>query len=127
MSGRPIGMKWFRKHIRTGSRLALFALLVQLVLTSGHMHLDVARAAPAGPTVVSVQMPDSGSTPHHHSPADYCELCAVAALAGTMLVASPPLLHLPQAAQFLQRATEAEFDHLDSITGAPQPRAPPKS
>jgi hypothetical protein len=122
-------MKWFRERIKTGSRLALFALLIQMVLTSGHIHLDAAHAAPAGPTVTSVQMPaDAGSVPaHQHHAADYCELCAVAALAGTMLSATPPILRLPQAAELLQRATEAEFDHLEAITGAPQPRGPPNS
>jgi hypothetical protein len=122
-------MKWFRARIKQGSRLALFALLIQLVLTSGHIHLDAAHAAPAGSTVTSVQMPpDSGTAPaHQHHPADYCELCAVAALAGTMLFASPPMLQLPQAAEFLYRATAAEFEHLDSISGAPQPRGPPTS
>jgi hypothetical protein len=121
-------MKWFRERIRTGSRLALFALLVQLVLTSGHIHLDAAHAAPVGSTTASLQMPaGSDPAPAHHHAADYCELCAVAALAGTMLFAAPPVLRLPQAAAFLQRATEAEFEHLDSITGAPQPRGPPTS
>ena len=40
-------MNWFRKHVKTGSRLALFALAIQFALSFGHFHGDVARAAPA--------------------------------------------------------------------------------
>ena len=40
-------MKWFRKHIKTGSRLALFALAIQFALSFGHFHFDPARAGPA--------------------------------------------------------------------------------
>jgi hypothetical protein len=49
------------------------------------------------------------------------------AMAGTALFAAPPVLLLPQAAVLLQRITEAEFDHLDAISGASQPRGPPVS
>jgi hypothetical protein len=118
-------MTWFRKHIKTGSRLALFALLIQLVLTSGHIHLDAAHAAPAGITASLQMPPDDGSAPTHHHAADYCELCAVAALAGTMLFAAPPLLRLPQTVALVLRTTEAKFAYLNYISGAPQPRGPP--
>ena len=40
-------MNWFRKHVKTGSRLALFALAIQFALSFGHFHGEVARAAPA--------------------------------------------------------------------------------
>lgn len=121
-------MNWFRKHIKTGSRLALFALVIQFVLTAGHVHIDTAHAAPAGSAIASVQSSDGDPVPAPHRPhADACTLCAVKALAGTMLSATPPVLLLPEAAEFLQRATEAEFNHLDAISGAAQPRGPPTS
>src|SRR5438477_516821 len=40
-------MKWFRRNIKTGSRLALFALVVQFALSFGHFHSSAAQAAPA--------------------------------------------------------------------------------
>ena len=40
-------MKWFRRHIKTGSRLALFALALQFVLSFGHFHFNAAQADPA--------------------------------------------------------------------------------
>lgn len=123
-------MKWFRTHIKHGSRLALLALVIQFVLTFGHVHVDAAQAAPIDSAMTSVQMPAGPAPDHHqhqHHPADYCAICAVMALASTMLFATPPVLLLPQAAEFLQQATEAEFVHLDAISGASQPRGPPTS
>src|SRR5260221_12497744 len=39
-------MKWFRSNIRRGSRLALFALAIQFLLSFGHFHGSSAQAAP---------------------------------------------------------------------------------
>ena len=118
-------MKWFRTHIRNGSRLALVALAVQLVLSFGHFHADPARAA--GTATVSVQLPDNTSHAPDQHPADACAICAVMAQAGTVLAATPPVLPLPQAAAFLRPAATAGFTHLDAFSGPFQPRAPPLS
>ena len=37
-------MKWFRSNIRRGSRLALFALAFQFLLSFGHFHSSSAQA-----------------------------------------------------------------------------------
>ncbi|MEH2474858.1 N-acetylglucosamine kinase-like BadF-type ATPase [Nitrobacteraceae bacterium AZCC 2161] len=127
MRGAFIGMKWFRTHIKHGSRLALFALAIQFVLSFGHFHAANAQTAPADSAIESVQLPtDSSHTPDQH-PADNCAICAVLALAGTALFATPPVLLLPQAAEFLYLATDAEFIHLGAFDVAFQPRAPPVS
>ena len=42
-----IVVKWFRKHLKGGSRLALFALAIQFALSFGHFHGIAAQAAPA--------------------------------------------------------------------------------
>jgi hypothetical protein len=134
--GAPVGMKWFRRHIKQGSRLALFALAVQLVLSFGHFHpievqaagLRAELASSATPTVVLEAASSAEQRPHSHhgsDPADYCAICAVMALSA--LFATPPLLALPQAIALLFDATEAEFVHLDSARVAFQPRAPPLS
>jgi hypothetical protein len=139
-------MKWFRKHIKTGSRLALFALAIQFALSFGHFHGVAAQAAPAIQTGLSqadlayigtVAAPDAASeavqkqqpsTPDSdRQPADACAICAVIALAGNLLFATPPVLLLPQAVEFLYRTTDAEFAHLGSIHLAFQSRAPPVS
>jgi len=42
-------VNWFRKHLKRGSRLALFALAIQFALSFGHFHGEIARAAPGLP------------------------------------------------------------------------------
>src|SRR5947209_18923155 len=42
-----VGMKWFRSNVRHGSRLALLALAIQVLLSFGHLHASGAQAAPA--------------------------------------------------------------------------------
>jgi hypothetical protein len=138
-------MNWFRKHLKHGSRLALFALAIQFVLSFGHFHALAAQAAPVIQTGVTdadvayaasvaaqvaadevAQQPPS--TPDiDPQPADACAICAVMSLAGTVLFATPPLLQLPQAVDFLYLTTDAEFVHLGSVRVAFQSRAPPAS
>jgi hypothetical protein len=139
-----IGMKWFRSNIKHGSRTALFALAVQFVLSFGHFHGMAAQAASAiqsGPAqsgaAYASSLPAAGTAgqvaqrqPDHdpgQQPGDACATCAVMALASTVLFATPPLLLLPQAIEFLYQTTDAEFVHLNSASVAFQPRAPPVS
>src|SRR5205807_1089424 len=137
------GMKWFRSNIRGGARLALFALAVQLTLSFGHFHwLAATQAAPVvqsgltqadtakGLTAAGNQATQQQSPGHpdtDQQPGDGCAICAVIAMASTMLFATPPLLLLPQAVEFLYLTTDAEFAHLKSAGAAFQPRAPPAS
>jgi hypothetical protein len=136
-------MKWFRSNIKTGSRLALFALALQFALSFGHFHTI---AAPAALTVHAIATqsdiasgltaPDAtdqsarqpASNPDSdQKPSDPCAICAVIAMANSVLFATPPLLLLPQAIELLYLTTDAEFAHLNSARVAFQPRAPPAS
>jgi DUF2946 family protein len=142
-------MKWFRSNIKSGARLALFALFVQFALSFGHFH---ALAAPSvtttqsalphsdvvaiGHLVLQSEQAGSKQAAPKQAPAkpdndqngpDGCAICAVMAMAGTVLAASPPLLLLPEAVEFLYRSTDAEFIHLKPAGTAFQPRAPPAS
>jgi hypothetical protein len=135
-------MKWFRSNIRHGARLALLALALQFVLSFAHFHAVAAHAvqpdtAPfelshtnglTAPDTVGVteQQSPSGNDPDQRSN-DPCAICAVIALANSVLFATPPLLELPQAVEFLYLTTDAEFAHLNSARIAFQPRAPPAS
>jgi hypothetical protein len=116
-------MTWVRSNIKYGSRLALFALAIQFALSFGHFH---AEAEQATPTVQSLQQApfdhDSGQPSR-----DPCEICAVIAMASTVLSATPPSLVLPQAVDFLYLTIDAEFGHPNSARVAFQPRAPPIS
>jgi len=135
-------MKWFRSNIKHGSRLALLALAMQFALPFGHSHGAAAQSAPTIQLVAAqsditaglvasdaadiAQQPASHPDPDRQS-GDACAVCAVIALAGTALFATPPILLLPQAVEFLHLTTDAEFIHLNSASAAFQPRAPPAS
>jgi len=139
-------MKWFRKHIKTGSRLALCALAIQFALSFAHFHGTAAQAAPSIQTGLSqadlatigtVAAPEAANQTAQKQPpsrpdgdqhpADACAICAVIALAGNLLFATPPVLQLPQAIEFLYLTTDAEFIHLKSAHTAFNSRAPPAS
>jgi hypothetical protein len=131
-------MKWVRSNIKRGSRLALFALAVQFVLSFGHFHGGAAQAAPAIQSGLAASgLPDAiglsapRQSPAHHDsdqqPSDTCAICAVIALANAALFATPPLLLLPHAVEFSYLTTDAAFVHLNSARVAFQPRAPPIS
>jgi hypothetical protein len=136
-------MNWFRRHVKTGSRLALFALAIQFALSFGHFHGEIARAAPAiqaglagadlaiATTLAAQEAPsEAARQPSNHDtdqPTSDCAICAVLSLANNFLFATPPLLELPQAVELLHLATGAEFAHLGSLHRAFQSRAPPVS
>jgi Protein of unknown function (DUF2946) len=124
-------MKWSRSNIRTGARLALLALLVQLALSFGHVHGFAPQAASATQSVLPADhaaktQPAPSKHDSDHS-SDICAICAVMAMASTVLFSTPPILLLPDAVQILQGITDAEFAHLKSAGTAFQPRAPPAS
>jgi hypothetical protein len=140
-------MKWFRSNIKHGSRLALVALAIQFALSFGHFHGIAVQTAPAiqsGPVssaasdasallapdaanrAAQPQQPGSDHDSDGH-PNDGCAICAVMAMANAVLFATPPLLLLPQAVEFLYLTTDAEFVDLNATRVAFQPRAPPIS
>ncbi|WP_438275712.1 DUF2946 family protein [Nitrobacter sp.] len=145
-------MKWFRSNIKHGSRLALLALAIQLVLSFGHHHGTAALASPALASPAVAMQPSGASTPlatkaavanparasasaespagpasGHHQDSDTCAICAVMALAGTVLFTEPPVLLLPETYHFLYLTTDAEFNHIKPRHVVSQPRAPPAS
>jgi hypothetical protein len=119
-------MKWLRSNIKHGSRLALLALAIQFGLSFGHFHGVTAQAAPAIQSDAGLTRPQPSHDSDQQS-TDPCAICAVMALANAALFATPPVLLLPQAVEFLYLTTDAAFVHLDGSRVAFQPRAPPAS
>jgi hypothetical protein len=119
-------VNWFRKHLKHGSRLALLALAIQFVVSFGHFHAEVARAAPALQASLTevVQQPSNHDTDRHITD---CAICAVISLANNFLSATPPSLELPQAVEIQHVASGAAFAHLGSLDLPFQSRAPPVS
>jgi hypothetical protein len=144
--GVDIDVKWFRSNIRHGSRLALLALAIQFGFSFGHFH-DATQAAfaiqsglsqfAAARAVEAATADATNRSAQRQQPAptrdsdrqsnDGCPICIVIAMANAVLFATPPLLQLPQAAEFLYRATDSAFVHLQANHLAFQPRAPPIS
>jgi hypothetical protein len=90
-------MQWLRSHLGLGSCVALFALAVQLVLTFGHMHLGGLSGHSSTTIEASVGTTTPASNDGSNGADDYCALCALTHLAGTLLPASPAALPLPLA------------------------------
>jgi len=149
-------MRWFRSNIRVGSRLALFALAIQFLLSFGHFHGVSAQAASASLHATRLTLHETGSftaaqfealdrAAHANAsgpaglktssspdvPAgqsgDDCAICAVMALGKAMVLASPPDLPTPQAIVLLHLGVEPGFLILNSARPAFRPRAPPIS
>jgi len=132
-------MTWFRKYIKTGAKLALFALAVQIVLSFAHVHPVAAPATAAQAdrvadrTIAAADAIDEAIHKQRRNhdgdrqPADACAICAVMSLANNFLFASPPVLLLPEAIDLLRRAIYAEFRYLHSAPSPFHSRAPPLS
>jgi hypothetical protein len=121
-------MRWIRSHRRLGSRLALFALAVQLVLSFGHIHLDKI-ISPAATGVAQLQTASRDQAPvapgHHGGAADFCAICATIALVASSV--------LPEAAQLAPPISVASTRLAEFFAARPvfdlhtsfQARAPP--
>jgi len=136
-------VKWFRKHVKHGSRLALLALAIQFVLSFGHFHAVAAAPAIAaslaqadldhaqipGPPDATSEAAQQQPPSNHDSdqPIEPCAICAVISLANNLVFSTPPLLLLPEAVELLFLTTDAEFAHLSSVRSPFQSRAPPAS
>lgn len=91
-------MGWVRMRRRSMAVTALFALLLQIVLSFGHVHIPHATGA-GGPIAVAAITPDTGGAGgsrqpdggHRHDDG-YCAICAVMTLLSGAQAATAPLL-----------------------------------
>jgi len=90
-------MRWIRSYIRGLARLALFALVVQIVLTFDHVHIDSltltsAEAVQSTAVDQAALATADGKNQKSHGTADTdCPICALIQLAST----STPSVALP--------------------------------
>jgi hypothetical protein len=88
-------MNRLRAHLRLGSCAALFALAFQLVLAFGHVHLDYSDAhfstrierASGAPATAGHDVPGVAD--------DYCGVCALIHLAGSLVPTEAAALRIP--------------------------------
>ncbi|WP_442237614.1 hypothetical protein [Rhodopseudomonas pseudopalustris] len=125
-------MGLIRTYRRSGSWLALVALLLQIVLSFGHVHglaefadapshAALAAAAPTSPAEPPGSHPDGD----HHGAPDLCAICATLALVHAGVAATPPALPLPALAGSADSCALPVPAHAALKTAAFQPRAPP--
>ncbi|WP_315785663.1 MULTISPECIES: DUF2946 family protein [unclassified Bradyrhizobium] len=122
-------MSWFRANIKDGSRLALLALVLQFALAFGHVHWLSAQAIDGGR--ITTAQAHTGSAPASQDPdqqpADGCAICAVIAMAQSILLSPAPSLPPPHAVAFRPTAPVVASLSRVAITTAFQPRAPPSA
>ena len=133
-------MRWFRLNIHLGSWCALFAITIQLAVSFGHLHPQGIVPTHANSILValfddlsSTNAPDNPAAPaiprksQHRTASDFCAICSLIQLTGTMLPAATP--PLPQTI-VLGRALLGRGDQLalaHSHRGLWHARAPPLS
>jgi hypothetical protein len=123
-----MGMAWIHRHRRHGALLALAALVLQILLSFGHVHLHgVAQSAPAAITH-SIALADKNSRTPAPIPADtddYCAICASIFLASSAFAPAPPQLVVPASFQRIEHCFKAARPLAESLRLAFRSRAPP--
>jgi hypothetical protein len=126
-------MHWIRANIRFGSRVALFALAVQMVLSFGHVHIATPTLASSNGEQLA-PADESGLTlwraitPIHKSDgsvSDDCAICALIQLSSTSAPTAAPALPLPANLGPLALQAPAELPFAASLHSLFQARAPP--
>jgi hypothetical protein len=91
-------MRWIRSNVRIGAWCALAALVLQLVLSFAHVHLEGGTATAPGLALAASPVSDTANPPSNDEPKghadDFCAICALIQLAGTMTPATAPVLEL---------------------------------
>ena len=124
-------MGWFRTKRRFGSRLALLALAVQLILSFGHIHKeDIFGAAGISAQVAKLDaaaggQPSPSDQPVNHA-GDYCGICATMHLLDASVLGAPPQTAAePFAFQTIEHNSQAAALFTASRWPPFQSRAPP--
>ena len=139
-------MRWIRGHIRQGSWLALFALVINLGLSFGHIHaIDGKRAErDFAPRVAALVAPDDGQAQRlvqsqgpsqgpnqgHRDDglADFlCPICMAASAMGQAFAAAPPELVLALTETTIAPTTVSDLEAPEPPRAAFDPRGPPIS
>jgi hypothetical protein len=122
-------MHWFRSKLQLGSRLALFALAVQLALSFGHVHLhNLVPVTPKSATIGSGTALLSQSAPSHNPNGSLdadCPICALIQLVASSAPSVAPVLPLPANPGSTGRQASAELALASSPHFLFQARAPP--
>jgi Protein of unknown function (DUF2946) len=127
-------MGWVRCHIRRGAYLALAALVLQIVVSFGHVDLDgfvgSAHLTLAGAHKI-VAANSSGANASQPGPAQkndddgYCPICASIFLVSTSVASVPPQLPVPDGFQRIRHSFSVARGVTPPLRVAFRSRAPP--
>ncbi|HEY2529869.1 MAG TPA: hypothetical protein VGJ20_18340 [Xanthobacteraceae bacterium] len=101
-------MRWFRANRRSGGRLALLALALQLALSFGHIHREDIFGPPGAAAFAAAAVTPAADHarpldfPSKHTD-DYCAICAAMAFLASSFVPQLPVLPLPVVATPIER------------------------
>lgn len=125
-------MRWFRSHIRLGSRLALFALAMQIALCFSHIDssdlgLTAANTASAAAVHRATQAAaKNASTNKSDQTADTgCPICALIQLAATSTPSVAPALPPPARLAPVTLQARDDSTRVATLHFLFQARAPP--
>jgi hypothetical protein len=122
-------MRWFRDNLGQGARLALTALVINLGLSFGHVHLIDGRHVDSGlmSMAMAATAQDDKTRGHHDDGLadDLCPICTAAAAMASPLAAPPPSPPIVFAAVVVDRAIESVVAVVDRPAAAFQSRGPP--
>jgi hypothetical protein len=120
-------MRWFRLNLHLGSRSALLALAVQVVLSFGHVHFY--NPAPASRAVVTITSGAVGALGHNPDGSldPDCAICALIQLMANSAPSVAPDLPLPASFGSIQLQASAELISASSPHSLFQARAPPRA
>jgi len=125
-------MRWWRKKRMGVARLGLFALLLQLTLSFGHVHVfEVIAPRTATDASVAAHAVSKSTAPTREQtsgrvPNDDCPICATMHLTATGLLPSPPSVAASLSFSHVSpQALIEAFDFLVSRHILFQTRAPP--
>ena len=123
-----MGMSWIWLHRRHGALLALAALVLQILLSFGHVHLHVVAQGVSPATTHSTAPADRNSQRPAPIPADtddYCAICASISLASSAFAPAPPQLLVPANFQRVEHGFSAAQPLAEQLRLAFRSRAPP--
>jgi hypothetical protein len=126
-------MRWFRRHVRHGSLLALIALAINLALSFGHVHaLEGKRgdqSSRALAAAIATPSESGGAADHNQNrhPDDLCPICMAAATFGNGIAPALPALTVQFADKRIDRIIAPVVALAAQQRPAFQSRGPPIS
>jgi|SRR6516162_255274 hypothetical protein len=121
-------MHWIRRKSGLGSWAALFALVIQLFLSFGHIHVEDFQVSSTTITGSSQTQPDSPLSDDHGSGGhDFCAICAALSLTASSTLPTVALLATPISHPHKWVVDFQPLQISDTVRLPFQARAPPRS